>query len=366
MKEKTEDVREKKNIKRERLPRFFTIQWHVTAKCPNKCAHCYLQESEGYKSEIKNELSLEKCFKIIDDFSVMTTAWGLQGRINFTGGDPLLKDEMIKLIDYAHDHNILMGILGNPELLDDKTVVCLKDHGVTSYQLSIDGMKETHDRLRRKGSFEKTLEGIRLLNKYNLRSVVMFTLSKENINDLISVINLVAKEKVSIFDFARIVPIGNGVQFKEQQIKPEEYRSLLLRVLEEYRRLKSNGCNTYFGRKDHLWRLLYKELGLLPALSEDRETIFHGCSIGIHFLTIVADGTVYPCRRLPIKIGEVPKQKLRDIFIGSAELNKMRQVERLEKCSKCDLLQYCRGCPAVAYGTSGNYFSADPQCWARI
>jgi radical SAM protein with 4Fe4S-binding SPASM domain len=259
-----------------------------------------------------------------------------------------------------------MGILGNPELLSDKTTTYLKKHGVTSYQLSIDGMEKVHDEFRRLGSFRRTLEGIRLLNKHNLRSVVMFTLSKQNMGDLIPVINLAAEEGVSVFDFARIVPIGKGVQFREEQIKPEEYRDFLLRILEEYKALKLKGCKTYFGRKDHLWRLLYKELGLLPPLAKDKKTIFHGCSIGIHFLTIVADGTVYSCRRLPIKIGQVPSQSLRDIFIKSTELNEMRQVEKLEKCSKCDLLQYCRGCPAVSYGTNGNYFSADPQCWARI
>jgi radical SAM/SPASM domain protein of ACGX system len=321
-------------------------------------------DSPGYQSEIENELSSDECLKIIDDFYHWIRAWGIQGRINFTGGDPLLKNGVFELIKYAHDKGITVGILGNPEPLNHEVVSRLRTSGVTSYQVSIDGMEKTHDKFRRKGSFKRTLEAIKLLNQGGIRSVVMSTVSKQNVEDLIPLINLVAKEKVTVFDFARLVPIGKGVQFKEELIKPEEYRNLLLDVLEEYRRLEKEGCQTFFGRKDHLWTLLYKELGLLPPLSEDKKTIFRGCAIGINLLVVVADGIVYPCRRLPLKIGKAPEQSLRDVFINSSELNEMRQLEKFKKCSKCDLFQYCRGCPAVAYGATGDYFAPDPQCWS--
>jgi len=358
-----------KTQKQEAIPlrrrKFFTLQWHVTAKCFNNCAHCYLKDPEGYESEIKNELSLSDCFQIIDDFCTTLKIWNIRGRINFTGGDPLLKDGVIELIKYAKERDIEVGILGNGELLTSQTALILKEAGVSRYQVSIDGLEETHDRLRRKGSFRETLRGLRILKEVGIPSAVMFTVSKENIKKLIPVINLVAKEEVSIFDFARLVPIGKGAQFKDELIEPEEYRSLLLKVLEEYRHLKNNGCKTFFGRKDHLWKLLYKELGLFPPLSIDKETIFSGCSIGNHLIVIVADGTVYSCRRLPIPIGKFPEQTLREVFIKSEKLNELRQIEKMEKCSHCELLQYCRGCPAVAYGFYESYFAPDPQCWKK-
>lgn len=360
------NIEEQKNDEQRRR-RYFTLQWHVTAKCLNSCSHCYLQESEGYQSEIKNELSVEQCLEIIDDFYEMVKAWGVGGRINFTGGDPLLKNDIFKLIEHARSRDIVVGILGNGETLNYETALKLKESGVSSYQVSIDGTEKTHDRLRRKGSFRATIEGLRILNKVGIRSVVMSTVSKQNIDEIAWVANIAAKENVSIFDFARLTPIGKGSQFKNDLIKPKEYRSFLLKMLEEYQRLEKNGYKTYFGRKDHLWKLLYRELGLFQPLTDDREIIFQGCAIGIHLIVIAADGTVYPCRRLPIKIGKVPEQSLRDIFINSPELNKIRQVEKMEKCSKCDLFQYCRGCPAVAYGFSGgNYFAPDPQCWKKI
>lgn len=347
--------------------KYFILQWHVTAKCSNRCAHCYMHCSEEYYSEIVNELSIDDGLRVLDDFHRMIASWNVLGRVNFTGGDPLLKPGILELIKYANEKNMMIGILGNPELLDYKMAIKLKRSGVMHYQLSIDGMEETHDRLRSRGSFRRTLKAIKLLNQVGISSGVMFTLSKQNADELIPVIRLIARKKVAIFDFARLVPMGAGVQFQDEMLKPKEFRNLLLDVLEEYKLLKDGGCNTLFGRKEYLWKLLYQELGLLKPISKDKKIVFSGCSIGISILTILANGTVYSCRRLPIKIGKVPEESLGYIFMQSPKHNELRKIERMEKCSKCELFQYCRGCPSVAFAVSaGNYFAPDPQCWKEI
>ena len=194
----------------------------------------------------------------------------------------------------------------------------------------------------------------------------MSTVSKANAKELVDIIRLVARENVSIFNFARLVPIGRGRNLEGEMLTSEDYKLLLLNVSEEYKRLKEKGCKTEFGRKDHLWTLLYFELESLKALPIDKKMIYSGCSIGINTLTILADGTVLACRRLPIKIGEVPNQRIRDIFINSENLNKLRNVDAMVKCGKCKLIQFCRGCPAVAFGATNDYLNADPQCWIKL
>lgn len=363
---KTHEENNRQRIRPQKEPHF-TLQWHVTAKCDQTCMHCYRYNTPTYERELKDELNYEDCCKIIDDFSDTFNNWGMPTQISFTGGDPLLREDIFELLAYAQKRGIGIGILGNPNHLDYETAKRLKDLGVSRYQVSIDGLEETHDRLRgRKGLFKDTIRAIHVLEDIGIPSVVMFTLSMKNANELIGVIRAVVKEGVSIFDFARIVPIGAGEQLREQMLTPQEYRGLLLKVLEEYKYLQENDCQTYFGRKDHLWRLLYQELGLLKPLPKDKETIYTGCGIGSVILTILADGTVYACRRLPVEIGKIPEQNMREIFINSPEHNKMRQVENMYKCSKCELLQFCRGCPAVAYATYGNYMAPDPQCWKEV
>lgn len=119
------------NNKEKRKNRYFALQWHLTAKCSNFCSHCYLQNSTSYNSEIKNELSVSECFKIIDDFFEMLKTWDIKGRIAFTGGDPLLKNEIFDLIKYAIDKKIDVEILGNPEFLDRDIAWELKKLGVS-------------------------------------------------------------------------------------------------------------------------------------------------------------------------------------------------------------------------------------------
>lgn len=324
--------------------------------------------SEGglREAELRNELSYEDCVTIIDDYADSFGRWGMRTWINFTGGDPLLRQDIYDLIAYARSKDVEVGILGNPNLLDHEVATRLRTVGVSRYQVSIDGLEQTHDTLRgREGQFKDAIRAIHVLEEVGIPSVVMFTLSKQNAHELIPVIRLVASERVSIFDFARLVPIGNARQLQDQLLEAETYRALLLEVLEEYKRLHDNGCKTRFGRKDHLWKLLYQELGLLQPLPKDR-LVYGGCAIGCSILTILADGTVLSCRRLPISIGRVPEQKIWDIFIHSPEHNQMRAIERFEKCSKCDLLYHCRGCPAVAYGYHGSHRAEDPQCWKEV
>ncbi|MBI5328104.1 MAG: radical SAM protein [Deltaproteobacteria bacterium] len=126
----------------------FTLQWHVTAKCEQDCKHCYLYESPTYKSELKNELSFEEGCKIIDDFSNTFDRWGMPTWISFTGGDPLTRKDIFELISYVRERGIVIGILGNPNHLDYGMAKKLKEAGVTRYQISIDGLEGTHDRLR--------------------------------------------------------------------------------------------------------------------------------------------------------------------------------------------------------------------------
>ena len=342
----------------------FTLQWHITARCDQKCKHCYMRESPTYLSELNNELSLEDCKLIIDDFSNTIKKWGVPGIINFTGGDPLLRNDFFDILKYAGKKDIDFGILGNPNHITPESAKKLKRLGVVMYQFSIDGLEKTNDYLRgRNGLFKQTIKAIKLLNTVGIATAVMFTVSKKNFDELIPVIRLMDKLKVTVFDFSRLVPSGCGRNMVCDLLEKNEYRQLLEKVLGEYARLNKKGSKVHFGRKESLWSLLYSDLGLLKRFEINAGQIQGGCGVGCSILAILADGTVYPCRRLPIKIGKVPKESLRNIFINSKGLNKLRNINKLEKCGKCELNGLCRGCIAVPYALFNNPFKADPQCW---
>ncbi|MFH1246777.1 MAG: radical SAM protein [Candidatus Micrarchaeota archaeon] len=346
------------------VEKYFTLQWHLTAECDQRCKHCYMYDEPTYASELRNALSTKAVFQVIDDFTATIKQWGLNGRINFTGGDPLLRFDFFEILKYASQKGLLLGILGNPFHINEATALELKELGVKKYQISIDGMEKTHDAIRRPGSFKESIRALRVLKKAGIQTDVMFSLTKANMNELQAVIDLVAREGIDQFAFARVAAVGSGKNFRELMPTPAEYRKFLLKTLKHYQQLEAQGVHTQFIRKDNLWQLLYDELELLPKLPLDNETIYGGCAVGIASLCILADGTVYACRRFPSPVGKVPDQKIKDIFLGE-KLDFYRSTEKFKKCSNCNLLQICRGCPAVAYGISSDFYAADPQCWKK-
>jgi radical SAM protein with 4Fe4S-binding SPASM domain len=167
----------------------------------------------------------------------------------------------------------------------------------------------------------------------------------------------------NVYAFARYCPTSEE---KDTGMTPQEYRALLADCDRKFRDYEAAGCATYFSKKDHLWTLYDYETGAfrLPA-DADPETIYGGCNCGNCHLTILPTGDVYACRRVQnSKVGNVLTERLADIWV--CRMEQYRQYDRFKKCAKCELKAWCRGCPAVASGRSGDFYDADPQCWKEV
>jgi len=349
---------------------FFVIQWHITGLCDQSCLHCYMvNDPMSHKRELEKELSLADCKTIIDSFVDFCEVAEARPTINFTGGDPLLRSDFFEILQYASLHGVRLSVMGNPFHLGIKNISKMKKLGVVSYQVSIDGMEKMHDSLRTPGSFSATVDAIKLLVGCGMRSVVMFTLSKKNRKDLFDVMKLVDILGVNAFAFARMSTnpiIDTKITPEETGFTPQEFRNLLLDVQNLIAKLKAKGSKTKFTLKDHLWKLLLYEQGKLKLEPNPDGQIISGCHIGGRDLAVLADGTVFACRRFNSPIGKMPEQSVLEVFT-SEKLDYYRDIEKLEICSNCPLLNYCRGCPAVAYGFSnGNFYAPDPQCWRPL
>jgi radical SAM/SPASM domain protein of ACGX system len=278
-----------------------------------------------------------------------------------TGGDPILHSRFWDLLELLKSDNIAFTVLGNPFHLTDEVCSRLKEYGCERYQLSIDGLRETHDAMRKSGSFDTTSEKIKVLRDAGIRCAIMTTVSGTNAHEMAEIIDTVVAYKADIFAFGRYCPTGFE---KSTHLTPEEYRELLEVCWQKFEQYKGSGTSFYL--KDHLWTLFLYEKGLfqIPGGLDDN-TIYEGCNCANCHLTILPKGEVYACRRMESNVGNVFGEKLFDIFTGDS-MDYYRDYNKFEKCSKCELKRFCRGCPAVAYGYTGNFYAADPQCWKRI
>ena len=340
---------------------YFSFQWHITDDCDQRCKHCYIFSENACKAiESMNfgqmQRTLENCLDFCKTF-------GRQPYFYITGGDPILHPDFWKLLALLYEHEIPFTILGNPFHLDDAVCAKLKTLGCEKYQLSIDGMRETHDWFRKPGSFDTTLEKIGCINRAGIRSVVMTTVSGKNIDEVPEIIDAVVQAGANVFAFARYCPTSEE---KDTGVSPLRYRKLLADCDAKFKAYEAAGCSTYFCKKDHLWTLYEYEIGEfhIPENAES-DTIYGGCNCGNCHLTILPSGDVFACRRVQnSRVGNVFADRLADIWTGRME--GYRDYHRFEKCAKCELLAYCRGCPAVANGKNGDFYAADPQCWKEV
>ncbi len=342
-----------------------SLQLHITAECDQKCKHCYMYNSPYYHSQVENALSKGELISLIDEYFLFLGEYGSVGYIAITGGDPLLSPffwDVLSHINTYYAERCQVIIMGNPYHITEDVALEMKKLGVEDYQISIDGLEKTHDYLRRKGSFAASLQALKILHDAGIGTVVAFTLSKLNAEELMPLYNyLQSLDYVDCFGFDRMVPTGNGKKIRDDIFSAKEYRQFLFEL---YKREVIQNANLIIAKKEQMWKLLFWELGLAdPVDTRKKQHYLAGCGAGTETVSVLADGTIFPCRRLEISAGKYPEKRFKEIFIHNGVTKMFRQYEKYKECATCDANVICRGCPAMKYAITGDFYEVEPYCW---
>lgn len=322
----------------------FVLQWHITHKCNLRCKHCYQEEYD-------KDLELSRLTDIFKQFNMFLKKNGYFGHINFTGGEPFVSENLWALMDMCEENKNTFGILTNATLLNKEIVERLRTYqGLRFVQISLDGDKSIHDSIRGAGSFDNAMDGIQLLKKAGIQTMVSFTCSRENKDALKKVIRICEKAGVDRFWTDRLVPMGRN---ELACMSTEEYRQYLDILGKEARRAR-----------------------LLPwiktTIHTNRAMQFicnckdggYRCSAGERLLTILADGTLLPCRRLPLTLGNLTTEKLCDIMKNSEIVKELRTAGLPDECGECACRNKCNGgAKCLTYAVTGQWNKKDINCW---
>lgn len=333
----------------------FSVQWHITQRCLNHCKHCYMEDSsfvlsfEDYLSCIDNIESFEKKY----DFKISNYI--------ITGGDPFLNNNWFDISLDLVKRGKTLSFLGNPELLSDDILEKLSQLSISSYQLSIDGLKATHDSIRGEGSFSRTICAIKKLSSYNIPISVMYTVSNDNEQELFDVIQYLDALNIKmIFSFDFVIQVGNAKNngLHHSFDKKELYRKYMA-VKKELKAKKSAVALT--DKPSTLFA--YNNYNLNDALFKHNQfSVCGGCGAGWRHITIMKRGDVLACRRLPSVAGNLLTDSFEDIFLNSDLIKKFRDISNQGKCSSCLFDKYCRGCPADSYALTSDLFKYNEDC----
>ena len=154
----------------------------VTMGCNAKCKHCYTMGGR----KLENEYTTEQILEIIDQLSKMNIA-----QMFFTGGEPFLRKDIVKILNYANEKGIDILISTNGSILKEETIQQIEHIKFKQFQVSIDGIGAWHDENRGVGFFEKADKTIDLLKKHNINNITKISIIEKNAIFLLSYLSFV-------------------------------------------------------------------------------------------------------------------------------------------------------------------------------
>jgi len=318
----------------------FTLQWHITQRCDLRCRHCYDRSD-------RQEMEVSQGVRVLDELYDFCQKHHVVAQVTFTGGNPLLYPHFNTLYREAADRGFMTAILGNPmprQRIEEMLAVRQPEF----YQVSLEGLRSHDDYIRGAGHFDRTLDFLDLLRELGVYSMVMLTLTRSNMEQVLPLAELL-RERVDLFTFNRLAMVGEGAALAS--VAPGAFPEFLRRYLQV---AVNNPC---MGGKDNLFNLLRHERGG----SYGGGCAGYGCGAGFNFVSLLSDGEVHACRKLPSLIGNLYRQSFNDIYHGPLAA---RYRQGSEACQDCEIRPVCGGCLAVAHGYGLDIFrNVDPYCW---
>ena len=138
------------------MKQYFAFQWHITDDCDQRCKHCYIFAENTCKQ--LDSMTWEQMQDVVANCEDFCEMYGRLPYFYITGGDPILHPDFWPLLELLAIKKIPFTLMGNPFHLTDEVCQRMKMLGCEKYQLSIDGLEQTHDWFRKPGSYQTTLE----------------------------------------------------------------------------------------------------------------------------------------------------------------------------------------------------------------
>ena len=340
----------------------YVVSWNLTYRCNLACEHCYLDAGPAKVATPafadRSELGTEQCYRVVDEIA----AFAPECVTILTGGEPLLRRDIVDIIRYAASKELWVVVGTNGVKITENLARVLQTEGVRGLALSLDALDPArHDAFRRvRGAWANTVEGAKILTRVGLPFIVQTTVGAHNRDELEAIAAFAHDELgAKVWNVYFLVPSGRGSFVSD--FAPEEYDQVLAQLAEIQRKWSSKmlvnaKCAPHFVRT----LLSSDESAPFPKSFEGGAG---GCPAGTHYLGIRPNGDVTPCPYLPLFAGNLGATGLREIWDTSELFTQIRQRNDLGgRCGACELSSMCGGCRARAYGMTGDVMAEDPLC----
>ena len=342
------------------------IIWYITNECNLKCLQC----SEDSGPNKKDELTIEEKYNIVDQIADLGCII-----LHFAGGEPLISKDFYKIAEYASKRGLILKLSTNGTLITQSVAKRLKNIGIDSVLISLDGAKKgTHDKIRGiPGSYERVIQGIKNCVKEEIPVHMSMTLTQYNYQEIDEVIEL-SKNLGINFGLVDFYPVGRGSKNVDFLIISPEMRYKIFKEIAEKSLQDKNIESLIFSP---LFLPFMNELKpvAVDAFSNNvsidftqfRNLYFSGCCAGRMYFRIDSNGDIKPCGYIDIVVGNTKRDKIIDVWNNSEVFKTLRSRENLKgNCGSCKDKYVCGGCRASAYNYFKDLTAPDPGCIKNI
>jgi len=344
------------------------VVWNLVRRCNLRCLHCY---SDSRDQDYPGELSTEEGLRFIDDLA----AFGVPTLL-FSGGEPLMRPDLFELAAYAREKGLRCVLSTNGTLIDETTALKIKHAGFAYVGVSIDGLEETHDRVRgEKGAFQRTLQGIRNCRDIGIRVGLRFTVHRLNVQELPSIFDLMEQERIPRCCIYHLAYAGRGDRIRRSDLAPGETRAVVDTIFDRAEDFHSRGVENDILTVDNHADGPYLYMRLKQRQPERADEVYQmlrwngGNQSGIAIACVDNLGNVHPDQfSWHHTFGNVKDRPFGEIWQDTSHpvmaLLKNRKPHLKGRCRECRYLDICNGNLRVrAEKFYGDILAPDPACY---
>lgn len=351
-----------------RTPPGPVVIWNLVRRCNLACKHCY---SISADHDFPGELSTDEVYAVMDDLK----AFGVPVLI-LSGGEPLLRPDIYAISMRAKAMGFYVGLSTNGTLIDERNIGKIAAVGYDYVGISIDGLRETHDKFRRlDGAFDASMHGIHLCQAHGIKVGLRFTLTQDNAAELPAILDLIDEMDIDKFYLSHLNYAGRGNRNRKDDVVHQLTRRTMDMLFERcWAGIQAGRAREYVtGNNDadgvYLLHWVQRNFPDRAEALRARLAQWGGNASGLWIANIDNLGNVHPDTFWwDYNLGNVRERPFSQIWPDTSDplMAGFKQQPRPVKgrCGECRYLDICGGNTRVrAWSLTGDPWQEDPACY---
>jgi radical SAM protein with 4Fe4S-binding SPASM domain len=344
------------------------VIWNVSRRCNLSCMHCY---SDSHDRAYPGELTGEEGRRLLDDLA----AFGVPTVI-FSGGEPLLREDVFELASYARDRGLRCVLSTNGTLITPAVARRIRQVGFAYVGVSLDGIGRAHDKIRgKRGAYEEALRGLRSCREEGVRVGLRFTVHRRNLAQLPAVFDLLEAEEIPRCCVYHLAYAGRGDRIRPFDLAPDETRAALQYIFERTEAFHRQGIDKEILTVDNHADNPFLFLRVRERFPDRADEVWQllrwngGNQSGVGVASVSPQGFVHAdAFSWHYNFGNVRERPFSSIWSDGRDpkLAVLKDRKRYLKgrCRSCRFLEICNGNLRVrAERYFGDFLAPDPACY---